>query len=197
MGRESKEPATVNGGHRHRHGAGHGADHGHDHGHEAPGHDHTVCVADALTRARAAFDDKGMKLTPLRQKVFEEIAGSHDAVGAYDLLDRMAKKTGERMAPISVYRAIDALLVAGVVHRIESKNAFYACHTPHDGSARNIALVCERCATVIEVPGGDIFAAIEAAGEACGFKVGLAVAEGAGLCAACAILPADAGEQRR
>lgn len=168
-----------------------------DHGHDAHEHDHTVCVADALDRARVAFDDKGMKLTPLRQKVFEEIAGSHDAVGAYDVLDRMARKSGERMAPISVYRAIDALLAAGVVHRIESKNAFFACHTPHDGATRNIALVCEKCATVVEVAGGDIFAAIEQAGVACGFKVALAVAEGAGLCAACASMPAATTERTR
>lgn len=158
---------------------------GHGHGER---HDHGACVVSALERARTAFGDKGMKLTPLRQRVFEEIAGSHDALGAYDILDRMARKSGERLAPISVYRAIDALLAAGVVHRIESKNAFYACHAPHQGQERHIALVCERCQTVIEVSGADIFAAMETASAACGFKLSLAVAEGAGLCPSCATL---------
>ncbi len=149
-------------------------------------HDHGPCLTAALDRARTAFDGKGMKLTPLRQRVFEEIAGSHDALGAYDVLDRMARKSGDRLAPISVYRAIDALLAAGVVHRIESKNAFFACHAPHHNHERHIALVCERCQMVMEVPGQTIFAALDAASAACGFKLSLAVAEGAGLCPACA-----------
>ncbi len=177
--------AAVNQGHS---GDAHEPPHNHGHSH-GEAHDHGACLVSALERARAAFGDKGMKLTPLRQRVFEEIAASHDALGAYDILDRMARKSGERLAPISVYRAIDALLAAGVVHRIESKNAFFACHAPHQGQERHIALVCERCQTVMEVSGAQIFTAIEAASAACGFKLSLAVAEGAGLCPACAALP--------
>ena len=96
-----------------------------DSGEGGGGHDHGPCLQDALARARMAFDGKNMKLTPLRQKVFEEIAGSHDAVGAYDVLDRMARKSGDRMAPISVYRAIDALLAAGVVHRLRKQERVF------------------------------------------------------------------------
>jgi hypothetical protein len=54
--------------------------------------------------------------------VFGEIAASHKAIGAYEVLDKLAAR-GERLAPISVYRAIDALLAAGIVHRFESRNA--------------------------------------------------------------------------
>jgi Fur family transcriptional regulator, zinc uptake regulator len=129
-------------------------------------HDHGACVHNALHRAEQAFEAKAMKLTPLRRLVFAEIAGSHDAVGAYDVLDRLARKTGERMAPVSVYRAIDALLEAGVVHRLESRNAFFACHTPHKGR-RHIALV-------------------EAASAKSGFAIRQTVVEVAGQCSACA-----------
>src|SRR6185295_18379236 len=90
-------------------------------------HDHDRCLEEAMTRARKAFDDKGLKLTPLRRAVFGEIASSHRAIGAYEVLDKLAAR-GERLAPISVYRAIDALLAAGMVHRFESRNAFFACH---------------------------------------------------------------------
>ena len=116
-------------------------------------HDHGACVHDALHRAETAFEAKGMKLTPLRRLVFEEIAGSHDAVGAYDVLDRLARKTGERMAPVSVYRAIDALLEAGVVHRLESRNAFFACHTPHKGAHGTSRWSATACGMVAEVDG--------------------------------------------
>src|SRR4051812_8351869 len=43
----------------------------------APEHDHDLCLEEAMERARAAFQNKGLKLTPLRQSVFREIAASH------------------------------------------------------------------------------------------------------------------------
>ena len=52
----------------------------------APEHDHGLCEKEAMDRAQKAFEAKSMKLTPLRQSVFEQISGSHRAVGAYDIL---------------------------------------------------------------------------------------------------------------
>ena len=118
------------------------------------GHDHGQCVDALLDRARRSFDERGLRLTDLRLKVLREIAGSHDAVGAYAVLDRLSARSGERVAPISVYRAIDALLQAGVVHRLESRNAYFACHAPHIDLQQHMALVCERCDKVVEVPAG-------------------------------------------
>lgn len=150
-------------------------------------HDHNSCVATLLDRARQSFDKHGLRLTPLRQRVLEEIAASHDAMGAYDVLDRLSRRTGERVAPISVYRAIDALLQAGLVHRLESRNAFFACHAPHLNRQRHMALVCDACAKVVEVPAADLYDSIDAASDANGFQLKSAVAEGSGLCATCRI----------
>lgn len=149
-----------------------------------PGHNHSRCVQSALSRAEAAFEARGLRLTDLRRQVFEEIAASHHSVGAYDILERMAGK-GVRLAPISVYRAIDALIEAGVVHRLESKNAYFACHHAHGGGAAHLVLACERCTTVAEVPGGAAFAAIEGSARAAGFTPRLTVVEVTGLCAHC------------
>ena len=74
-----------------------------------PGHDHAPCLAETLRRAELAFEALGLRLTPLRRQVLQEIAGSHTAVGAYDILDRLARKGGRRLAPISVYRALESL----------------------------------------------------------------------------------------
>lgn len=160
--------------------------HRHDHApHERPTHDHAPCLARALDRAEAAFTERGMKLTALRRQVFEEIAASHDAVGAYDVLDRLQRKTGERMAPISVYRALDALLEAGVVHRLESRNAFFACHAAHATPTRPIALVCDTCGAVSERDGADVRSAIETLARADGFEPCSIVVEVSGCCGAC------------
>jgi Fur family transcriptional regulator, zinc uptake regulator len=149
-------------------------------------HDHGRCLAQSLGRAEKAFVDQGLKLTPLRRRVLEEVAASHDAVGAYDVLDRMARKSGTRIAPISIYRALDVLQDAGVIHRVESRNAFFACHTVHGASQPPVVLVCDRCATVIEVEAVQAFDVIEEITSAHKFEPRRTVIEVAGQCSSCA-----------
>jgi Fur family zinc uptake transcriptional regulator len=149
-----------------------------------PGHNHGRCSADALERLKEVFAQRKMRLTDLRQHVFEEIAASHQAFGAYDILERMAAK-GNRLAPISVYRAIEALMEAGVVHRLESRNAFFACHASHRAGHGQIVLTCERCTSVAEVGAGGVLDDIDAAARAVGFEVRRAIVEVSGLCGHC------------
>src|SRR5262249_61290988 len=97
-----------------------------------------------MERAREAFQTKGLKLTPLRQSVFREIAASHRAIGAYEVLDRLAER-GERLAPISVYRAIEALVSAGIVGRFQRRNALFSCHARPQMRELGVALdFCRR-----------------------------------------------------
>jgi Fur family zinc uptake transcriptional regulator len=149
-----------------------------------PGHDHAPCLTTVVERARRTLEAKGSKLTELRRRVLEEIAGSHHAVGAYSVLERLAQK-GERLAPISVYRAIDALLGAGVIHRLQSRNAFFACHTEHERARDQLILACEDCGRVAEVEGRPVFAAIDRAAAAARFSARHTMAEVTGFCADC------------
>jgi Fur family zinc uptake transcriptional regulator len=141
----------------------------------------------SIDRASAIFAEKNLRFTDLRRKVFEEIASTHASVGAYEVLDRLAKK-GTRLAPISVYRALDALLEAGVVHRIESKNAYFACrrlHQPRSGR-RPMFLCCETCGAVMEVDGEDIFKSIDHAAGSVNFEPRVRFVEVSGTCPDCA-----------
>ncbi len=155
-------------------------------------HDHGHCTAALVARVRAACEAQNVRLTDLRRRVLEEIASSHKAVGAYDLIDLLARK-GNRLAPISVYRALEALAAVGAIHRIESRNAFFACHTVHDGEPR-VVLVCEDCLAVAEVASDATFGAIEAATKGAGFVPSRRVVEVTGRCRACA--GAQAAEAR-
>jgi Fur family zinc uptake transcriptional regulator len=150
----------------------------------APEHNHGPCLDLVLQRAQRAFEAMGSRLTELRQRVLAEIAGSHNAIGAYEVLDRLARK-GNRVAPISVYRAIDALLEAGLIHRLETRNAFFACHVGHAPDRTQLVLSCERCRRVAEVPGESVFSAIELAVKGAGFETRRTVAEVSGVCADC------------
>src|SRR5262249_18123118 len=155
---------------------------------------HGHCLAEAMARARQAFEHKGLKLTGLRRSVFAEIAASHKAIGAYEVLARLAAR-GERLAPISVYRAIDALVAVGIVHRFESRNAFFACHAGH-ATRRQLVLACESCRSVAEVEGAAVSHAIDKWAALAGLGGRGGVVEVGGLggnCAGAAREPAHGG----
>jgi Fur family zinc uptake transcriptional regulator len=149
-----------------------------------PDHDHTHCTADLMERASRALEAKSGRLTDLRRRVLEEIASSHKAVGAYDLIDRLARR-GQRLAPISVYRALDALSAIGAIHRIESRNAFFACHARHDSDEPRVVLVCEGCLSVAEVASPVTFTSLADVAQRAGFATDRRVVELAGFCQAC------------
>src|SRR5699024_7737219 len=89
-------------------------------------HDRTACVSDALARADRICRPQGRRLTPMRRRVLELVWNSHKPVKAYDLLEAI-RSNRNNAAPITVYRALDFLQEAGLVHRIESLNAFVGC----------------------------------------------------------------------
>ncbi len=143
-------------------------------------------VKTSVEQAVNIFAEKNIRFTDLRRKVFEEIALTTASVGAYEVLDRLAKK-GTRLAPISIYRALDALLEAGVVHRLESKNAYFACRRPHQPRTgrRPMFLSCETCGTVSEVDGQDIFDGIDTAARGGKFEPRVKFVEVSGTCGDC------------
>ena len=79
-----------------------------------------------MAHAETLCRERGQRLTPIRRQVLETLARSHRPLGAYEIMDRLAAN-GPRPAPITVYRALEFLLDNGLVHRIESRNAFLAC----------------------------------------------------------------------
>lgn len=142
----------------------------------------------AVRKAGEAFEEHNLRFTKLRQQVFGEIAATHASIGAYEILEKLAAK-GTRLAPISVYRAIDALIEAGVIHRLESKNAYFACRRlDHDfeKSGRPLVLACESCGTVAEVDSKGIFETIDSVAEEVSFKPRVRFVEVSGLCPKCA-----------
>ena len=149
------------------------------------GHDHSACVVSAQARAERAFQGAGLRMTPLRAQVFEQVSASHGAIGANDILARIAAQ-GKRLAPISVYRALDALVAAGVVHRLESRNAFFACHQAHASQRPYLVLVCSGCGRVAEAPAQQVREAIDNAVRAVEFAFEGSLVEVTGRCGTCA-----------
>lgn len=147
-------------------------------------HDHAACISSARQRANEAFKGIGLRMTPLRACVLDEVSASHKAIGAYEILERIAAK-GQRLAPISVYRALDALVEAGVVHKLESKNAFFACQTKHATHRPYLVLVCNGCGRVAEVPAPEVWTAIDTVVRSVDFAFEGLLVEVSGRCGPC------------
>lgn len=146
-------------------------------------HNHQHCVEDALTRAQRLCQQRGARLTPLRQRVLELVWGSHNPVGAYDLLALLQKE--QKAAPPTVYRALDFLQAMGLVHRIASRNAFIGCPDPGDGHRAQF-LICRNCGEASELPSDGVERAIGKEAQNLGFKVEQMTVEIEGLCRRCA-----------
>src|SRR5262249_25334928 len=121
---------------------------------------------------------------PTRRHVLEALAASHRPLGAYEIIDRLAER-GPRPAPITVYRALDFLLAPGLVPRIESPNAYFACLRRHHAGANMEFLLCDVCGAVGEAPSSAVAKSLLAAAKSAGFTPKTPVVEIPGVCAHC------------
>ena len=120
----------------------------------------------------------------MRRQVLEALLESHAPLGAYEIIERLGSKNG-RPAPITIYRALDFLRDNGLVHRIESRNAFVACGHNHAGNDPVVFLICERCGAVGEAPGGAVAQALKTSARAAGFSPKTPLIEIVGICSHC------------
>lgn len=146
-------------------------------------HDHGHCIDEALQAAETICTETGSRLTPLRRRVLEMVWQSHEPVGAYDLLDRLREER-HRAAPPTVYRALDFLLAHGLIHRIESLNAYVGCGEPRTDHGGQF-LICGHCGSVAELDDHDILDMIQAKARRQGFRVQRQTVEVLGLCPNC------------
>lgn len=148
------------------------------------GHDHDRCRAEILDDAEDLCDRRGVRLTAQRRRVLAIVAERHGAVGAYEILDRLAEDEGRRPAPITVYRALDFLIEQGLIHRLASLNAYVAC--PHAAAEHGAQfLICKRCGVIAEMADAGVSRAIGDAASRQGFAVTAPVVEVSGLCPNC------------
>src|SRR5712664_2641354 len=150
----------------------------------ATDHDHGRCTADALDHAERVCERRAQKFTPIRRQVLEALLSSHRPLGAYEVIDELAKSM-PRPAPNTVYRALDFLIENGLVHRIESRNAYLAGAQDHEATAMVAFLICDDCGSVGEIPAAPVAQSLNAAARASGFAPRLSVVEIAGTCAHC------------
>lgn len=146
-------------------------------------HDHGACVDGTLARAEDLARARGLRLTPVRRRVLELLLERHGAMGAYEVLERLAAEGYGHQPPVA-YRALEFLVDHGLAHRIRRINAFVAC--AHPGEDHHAAfLICEGCQAVAEVPADSLRGLLDAVAAQAGFAVERASLEASGRCPAC------------
>lgn len=151
-------------------------------------HDHAHCAHQGLVRAIGLVEARGVRLTPVRRRVLEILLEAHRALGAYDVLQRLAAEGFGNQPPVA-YRALEFLVDNGLAHRIRRLNAFTACM--HPGEAHSpVFLICRNCDALAEAPAAPVHAALGRAAAATGFVIERSNIEALGLCPSCQAMPA-------
>lgn len=130
-------------------------------------------------------------LTRNQKLVHDRLATAPGPLTAYALLDDL-RGEGFR-APLQVYRALDSLISGGLVHRLESLNAFVACTCGHGhGEERTAFAICEDCGKTEEFSGKGLSAELADWIGARAFSPRRTVIEIRGRCGKCIDGPAKA-----
>ena len=119
----------------------------------------------------------------MRRRVLEMVFSSHEAVKAYELIERLSTED-HLVKPPTVYRTLDFLLEHGLIHRVDSLNAFVGCTTTHDPHDVRL-LICRQCGEISELADHLLDESLQRALQASGFKASRTHLEIHGLCTHC------------
>ncbi|MEM6986209.1 MAG: Fur family transcriptional regulator [Pseudomonadota bacterium] len=116
-------------------------------------------------------------------RVLTMLRGSRCPLSAYDILAEL-QKSNSKVAPPTVYRALNALIDRGEVHKVESKKAYIACRcSAHQQPA--IMAICNDCGVVEERVAPELVETLTELSEQAGFEPSHHVIEIQGLCGSC------------
>jgi len=146
-------------------------------------HDHRHCIKSALIQATRICRERNGRLTEQRKRVLELVWKNHKPVGAYVILEQL-RAEGYNGAPPTVYRALEFLLEHGLIHRIESLNAYTGCAHPGEQHTGQF-LICSQCHRVAELDDPKVNKVINSTAARLGFETDHQVIEIRGLCPQC------------
>ena len=134
------------------------------------------------------------ELTRNQTLVLESLVAAGTPLSAYAILD-VLRPRGLK-APLQIYRALNRLVERGLVHRLESLNAFIACrHGEGEGMA--VFLICQRCGTVDEEDAPALRGDIADIARSHDFAMEAVVLEIKGLCRRCPSGTAETDDAHR
>ena len=120
--------------------------------------------------------------TPRQQLIYDYLREKKTAQSAYDILDAF-RVHGVR-APSQIYRELNKLLEYGLIHKVESLNAYIACKREHE-IGQSILAICNNCGLVKEMSSPDFAGQLEKFDEWDEFTPQQLTVEVKGRCSVC------------
>ncbi len=120
--------------------------------------------------------------TPRQQLIYEYLRQKKTPQGAYDILDA-CREHGFR-APSQIYRVLNKLIEFGLIHKVESLNAYIACEQQHNVGQSMVA-ICNSCGSVKEMATADFADQLEKFDGWDGFTPQELAVEVKGRCSSC------------
>ena len=127
-----------------------------------------------------------MELSQNQKLVMDVLEKKAAPLSAYMILEEL--RSEGLKAPLQIYRALEKLMSCGMVHRLESLNAFIACSLGLAGDhciGGDAFLICEKCRRVAELSADMLGKALQTAADSAGFAITGATVELVGLCPDC------------
>lgn len=127
-------------------------------------------------------------MTESRQQVLDLLVAAAQPLTAYKLIEQLQAQRTKQVTPPIVYRALSYLVEQGLVHRLESLNAFIACATTGHAADHWHAsqfVLCSKCGRAEEIDDCDIAHLLQDRAAALGYSVQQQVIELRGLCGEC------------
>ncbi|MCI4679314.1 transcriptional repressor [Rhodoblastus acidophilus] len=123
----------------------------------------------------------------MQTRIRDLLERAQKPLSAYDVID--ALREHGRVAPPTVYRALQKLIDEGLAHRLETRNAYVACRDEgHACGHRHRAgfMICRACGRTLEFGDAEIESLLSRAAARSGFSAERVAIEIQGLCASCA-----------
>jgi Fur family zinc uptake transcriptional regulator len=141
-------------------------------------------IEKTLSTLKAYCETHDHRLTDPRLFAFEIVVSAKKPVTAYEVLERLGEKLSAPKPP-TAYRALDFLSAHGFIHRIESLNAYVACHENHQHHGSQF-MICDSCGNVEEAHLCSVPAGLQKQAEEKRFTVTHWNVELHGVCKKCA-----------
>ena len=125
-----------------------------------------------------------LTLTSLRKAVLFVLWDTKKPCKAYDILDRLYESQPNATAS-AVYRALGFFVTAGMVHKLDSIQAYALCAEPETHRCSEVMMVCSLCHAVREVHDVKLRQAAEHLVMCDGFQLSHDPIELRGVCKPC------------
>ena len=141
-----------------------------------------------LQVAKQMSQQNGLKFTTKRSNVLQLMLEAKKALSAYDIVDDYSVQYQQKISAVSVYRMLDFLINAGLVHKLSSNSQYIVCShiTCSHAHETPMLLICNNCHQVDEVAiGNDLLPALKKSAAPSGFQLQNKQLEFHGICKAC------------